>query len=92
MTSKSHKPSRKTSKIQSQQLTNCNVTKNCKGLWLIIAKMPVAFLRNTYGRILKANLSWTQKKVELEWCKNIFICLIWTKSRTSVTQVWVLSG
>jgi len=27
-------------------------------------------------RILKANLSWTRKKVELEWCKNFFVCVL----------------
>jgi len=47
----------------------------------------------TYGRILKANLSWIRKKVELEWCKNNFVCVciffFWTKSQTSGTRVWV---
>jgi len=27
------------------------------------------------GRILKANLSWTRKKVELEGYKIIFVCI-----------------
>jgi len=49
-----------------------------------------------YGRILKPNLSWIWKIVELEWQPNVFICvctfLYCTKSRTSGTQVWVLSG
>jgi len=56
----------------------------------------VRYTSASNGRILKANLSWTRKNVELEWCKNIFVCLyiflFWTKSRTSRTQVWVLSG
>jgi len=27
------------------------------------------------SRILKANLSWSRKKVEFEWCKNFFVCI-----------------
>jgi len=48
------------------------------------------------GHILKANLSLTRKKVELEWHKKRFVCvcifLLCTKSRTSGTQVWIFSG
>jgi len=46
-------------------------------------------------RILKTNLSWTRKKVELEWRKKVLSVFVsfffYYTSRTSGIQVWVLS-